>query len=63
MTQSLHPAAQKGFSLGAELYQQVRPSYPHEIATFQHSYINSHKKSGTTPNHYNAAAENRDHYI
>ena len=32
MTQSLHPAAQKGFSLGAELYQQVRPSYPQEIA-------------------------------
>ncbi|ENV38032.1 hypothetical protein F959_00789 [Acinetobacter venetianus RAG-1 = CIP 110063] len=31
MTQSLHPAAQKGFSLGAELYQQVRPSYPQEI--------------------------------
>ncbi|MGE8644426.1 class I SAM-dependent methyltransferase [Acinetobacter vivianii] len=32
MTQSLHPAAQKGFSLGAELYQQVRPSYPQNIA-------------------------------
>ena len=31
MTQSLHPSAQKGFSLGAELYQQVRPSYPPEI--------------------------------
>ncbi|MFM2332247.1 MAG: hypothetical protein RIQ74_1070 [Pseudomonadota bacterium] len=31
MTQSLHPAAQKGFSLGAELYQQVRPSYPPEV--------------------------------
>lgn len=30
MTQSLHPAAQKGFSLGAELYQQVRPNYPQE---------------------------------
>ncbi|MFW1771769.1 hypothetical protein, partial [Acinetobacter baumannii] len=25
MTQSLHPAAQKGFSSAAELYQQVRP--------------------------------------
>jgi SAM-dependent methyltransferase len=34
MTQSLHPAAQKGFSLGAELYQQVRPSYPQEIAVW-----------------------------
>lgn len=32
MTQSLHPTAQKGFSLGAELYQQVRPSYPQETA-------------------------------
>ncbi|MCU4640209.1 class I SAM-dependent methyltransferase [Acinetobacter courvalinii] len=32
MTQSLHPAAQKGFSSGAELYQQVRPSYPQDIA-------------------------------
>ena len=31
MTQSLHTAAQKGFSLGAELYQQVRPSYPPEV--------------------------------
>ncbi|MFV5647619.1 SAM-dependent methyltransferase, partial [Acinetobacter baumannii] len=26
MTQSLHPAAQKGFSSAAELYQQVRPN-------------------------------------
>ncbi|ENW83528.1 hypothetical protein F909_00539 [Acinetobacter sp. ANC 3929] len=34
MTQSLHPTAQKGFSLGAELYQQVRPSYPQEIAVW-----------------------------
>ena len=34
MTQSLHPSAQKGFSLGAELYQQVRPSYPQEIAVW-----------------------------
>lgn len=31
MTQSLHPAAQKGFSSAAELYQQVRPNYPSEI--------------------------------
>ncbi|MGC3818749.1 class I SAM-dependent methyltransferase [Acinetobacter sp. G11] len=31
MTQSLHPAAQKGFSSAAELYQQVRPSYPQDI--------------------------------
>ena len=34
MTQSLHPSAQKGFSLGAELYQQVRPSYPPEIVVW-----------------------------
>ena len=31
MTQSLHPAVQKGFTLGAELYQQVRPNYPSEV--------------------------------
>ncbi|MCH7335887.1 class I SAM-dependent methyltransferase [Acinetobacter sp. NIPH 2699] len=34
MTQSLHPTAQQGFSLGAKLYQQVRPSYPPEIAVW-----------------------------
>jgi ubiquinone/menaquinone biosynthesis C-methylase UbiE len=32
MTHSLHPSAAKGFGSGAELYQQVRPSYPQEIA-------------------------------
>ncbi|WP_163124657.1 class I SAM-dependent methyltransferase [Acinetobacter portensis] len=32
MTQSLHSSAQKGFSSAAELYQQVRPSYPQSIA-------------------------------
>ena len=31
MTQSLHSSAQKGFSSSAELYQQVRPSYPQSI--------------------------------
>ncbi|KAF1019354.1 MAG: putative methyltransferase [Acinetobacter bereziniae] len=31
MTQSLHPAAQKGFSTAAELYQQVRPNYPQAV--------------------------------
>lgn len=30
MTQ-IHPTAQKGFSSAAELYQQVRPSYPQEL--------------------------------
>ncbi|MGE8559434.1 MAG: class I SAM-dependent methyltransferase [Acinetobacter sp.] len=34
MTQSLHPAAQKGFSSAAELYQQVRPGYPAEIVNW-----------------------------
>ncbi|MEG0488327.1 MAG: class I SAM-dependent methyltransferase [Acinetobacter sp.] len=31
MTHSLHPAAQKGFSSAAELYQQVRPDYPQDV--------------------------------
>lgn len=31
MTQSIHPAAQQGFSSAAELYQQVRPDYPEAI--------------------------------
>lgn len=31
MTHSLHPAAQKGFSSAAELYQKVRPNYPQDI--------------------------------
>lgn len=31
MTHSLHPAAQKGFSSAAELYQQVRPNYPQAV--------------------------------
>ncbi|ENV00143.1 class I SAM-dependent methyltransferase [Acinetobacter variabilis] len=32
MTQSLHPAAQQGFSTAAELYQQVRPDYPADLS-------------------------------
>ena len=31
MTHSLHPAAQKGFSSAAELYQHARPDYPQDI--------------------------------
>ncbi len=31
MTQSLHPAAQKGFSSAAELYQHARPDYPNQV--------------------------------
>lgn len=34
MTQSLHPAAEKGFSSGAVLYQQVRPHYPQDIVSW-----------------------------
>lgn len=34
MTQSLHPAAEKGFGSAAALYQQVRPDYPAEISTW-----------------------------
>lgn len=36
MTHSLHPAAQQGFSLAAELYQRVRPNYPQEIVNWLH---------------------------
>jgi SAM-dependent methyltransferase len=46
MTQLLHPAAQHGFSAAAELYQQVRPSYPQEIHAWLteqlHLNANSH---------------------
>lgn len=34
MTHSVHPAAAQGFSCAAELYQQVRPSYPAAINTW-----------------------------
>ncbi|MEG2847088.1 MAG: SAM-dependent methyltransferase, partial [Acinetobacter sp.] len=34
MTHSLHPAAQKGFSSAAELYQQVRPDYPQDVVNW-----------------------------
>ncbi len=34
MAQSIHPAAQNGFSQAAELYQHVRPSYPQEIISW-----------------------------
>ena len=41
MTQSLHPAAKKGFSAAAALYQQVRPNYPAEISLWlkQHLHL------------------------
>lgn len=45
MTQSLHPAAQKGFSSAAELYQQVRPDYPQEIVNWLQDQLQLGKKS------------------
>ena len=46
MTQSLHPTAQKGFSLGAEIYQQVRPSYPQETAIWLQDQLQIGENSG-----------------
>lgn len=40
MTQSLHPAAEKGFSAAAALYQQARPSYPAEISAWLQQRLN-----------------------
>ena len=45
MTQSLHPAAQKGFSSAAELYQQVRPSYPPDIVHWLQDQLQLDEKS------------------
>lgn len=45
MTQSLHPAAQKGFSSAAELYQQVRPNYPVEIVSWLQDRLQIHENS------------------
>ncbi|MEM9994670.1 MAG: class I SAM-dependent methyltransferase, partial [Acinetobacter pittii] len=45
MTQSLHPAAQKGFSSAAELYQQVRPNYPAEIVSWLQNCLQIQEKS------------------
>ncbi|MEN8274888.1 class I SAM-dependent methyltransferase [Acinetobacter seifertii] len=45
MTQSLHPAAQKGFSSAAELYQQVRPNYPAEIVSWLQECLQIHENS------------------
>ncbi|OTG67117.1 class I SAM-dependent methyltransferase [Acinetobacter silvestris] len=45
MTHSLHPAAQKGFSSAAELYQQVRPSYPPEIMTWLKDELQLNRQS------------------
>lgn len=39
MTQSLHPAAEKGFGAAAALYQQVRPGYPAEISSWLKSHL------------------------
>lgn len=40
MTQSLHPAAEKGFGSAAALYQQVRPDYPAEISAWLRQQLN-----------------------
>ena len=45
MTQSLHPAAQKGFSSAAELYQQVRPDYPQDIVSWLQDQLRLCEKS------------------
>ncbi|WOE30575.1 MULTISPECIES: class I SAM-dependent methyltransferase [unclassified Acinetobacter] len=45
MTQSLHPSAQKGFSLAAERYQQARPHYPENITYWLKNHLQ------LTPNH------------
>lgn len=45
MTQSLHPAAQKGFSSAAELYQQVRPDYPQDIVSWLQDQLQLCEKS------------------
>jgi ubiquinone/menaquinone biosynthesis C-methylase UbiE len=45
MTQSLHPAAQKGFSSAAELYQQVRPGYPQDIVSWLKDQLHLNENS------------------
>lgn len=39
MTQSLHPAAEKGFAAGAALYQNVRPNYPEAISAWMNTTL------------------------
>lgn len=39
MTQSIHPSAAQGFSHSAALYQQVRPSYPAQLAQWLQGYF------------------------
>jgi ubiquinone/menaquinone biosynthesis C-methylase UbiE len=42
MTQSLHPAAEKGFGAGASLYQNVRPDYPEAISAWLKATLGLH---------------------
>jgi len=44
MTQFLPPSTQKGFSSSAELYQQVRPSYPQNIVYWLKNSLTCPKK-------------------
>ncbi|MFT4020332.1 MAG: class I SAM-dependent methyltransferase [Acinetobacter sp.] len=37
---TIHPTAQQGFSSGAELYQQTRPSYPQEVISWLRNGLN-----------------------
>ncbi|KAA8733832.1 methyltransferase domain-containing protein [Acinetobacter qingfengensis] len=45
MSSVLHPAAQQGFSLGAELYQQARPAYPEDLIDWLTHQLHISKKS------------------
>jgi len=45
MTHSLHPAAQKGFSQAARLYQEVRPSYPKQVIDWLRNDLNLSQSS------------------
>lgn len=46
MIKTVHPVAQSGFGLAAELYQQARPSYPHEITQWliEQLHLGQHDK-------------------
>ncbi|MCH4248017.1 class I SAM-dependent methyltransferase [Acinetobacter populi] len=45
MSNLLHPAAQQGFSQGAELYQQSRPNYPNEVVDWLKQELQLNGKS------------------
>ena len=47
MTQSIHPAASQGFAQAADLYQNVRPSYPAALAAYLEACFADHPKPTT----------------